>query len=280
MHGGAVPSHEGPEPVEPATHLPPSPPSIVGLAKQRPQDVAHIRRHAEDLLGSSPLPPRFTDAELMRHAVHQGFLRTHDDASRARALSHAATSVAHTVEWLRRHEFASEDELQQYAHLLWWSDAAGNPSPGNDPVIPGQPLKLHVAIGRAVQECRGPAAVHFANAVITQVERAVTHRLRDEDGADRVDVVVYAAGTSALSASRAGWVLKAVVSTLSHHYPGRLNELVLLDLPKVLTLMVLGAKKLVHAETSRKVRSTTSQEWVEVLKRRATEASTGVRMER
>jgi len=62
-------------------------------------------------------------------------------------------------------------------------------------------------------------------------------------------------GTSALSASRVAWVLKSLVSTLSHHFPGRLHELRLLDLPRVLTWIVRGVKKLVHSETARKVQS-------------------------
>jgi hypothetical protein len=123
---------------------------------------------------------------------------------------------------------------------------------------------LNVDIGHAVHECRGPEAVAFANAVVTHVERAVHTRLEDAPkGHDRVDVVVYAAGTSAFSASRAARVLRSVVTTLSHHYPGRLHELTLLDLPRVLLWLVTGAKKLVHAETAKKVVLVSSINWKE-----------------
>ena len=187
----------------------------------------------------------------MRYAIHHGYLRARDDASRKRALHHAALAAAETAEWIRAYPFASDDALQRFSHLVWWTQ----PTPETRPT-------LHVDIGRAVHECRGPDAVAFANAVITLIERAVQHRLKNApEGHDRVDVVVYAAGTSAFSASRAARVLRSVVTTLSHHYPGRLHQLTLLDLPRVLTWLVKGAKKLVHKETARKVLSATSDAW-------------------
>jgi len=241
--------------VEPdLSHVPLKSPCAVSLARAHPDEVAQIRQDAEEYVAQAPLPPRFTDAELMRHAIHHGFLRAKDAAGRSRALSYATSSVAHTVEWLRCHNFSTEEELERFEHLVWWGSTA---SPGERP-------KMHVAIGRAALECRGPEAVHFANAVITHVERAVRERLSDEDGMDRVDVVVYATGASTMSASRVGWVLKAVVLTLSRHYPGRLNDLTLLDLPKVLTVVLLGAKKIVNPATARKMRTMSSDEFQEL----------------
>ncbi len=73
-----------------------------------------------------------------------------------------AAMAARTAAWLASHPFASEEELAAVGHLLRWDgvDAAGRPV-------------LHIAIGRAVVECRGPAALGFANAIITQLQRAV-----------------------------------------------------------------------------------------------------------
>ncbi|KAL4531423.1 hypothetical protein Ndes2437A_g08753 [Nannochloris sp. 'desiccata'] len=221
------------------------------LAQEFSPQVLEIRKRAESLSGG-PLPlPRFTDSELMRYAIHHGFLRAHGDAARQRALHHAALAAAETARWIINYPFASENQLQRFSHLIWWTQSPTTSRP-----------VLNVDIGRAVHECRGPEAVAFANAVVTHVERAVHTRLEDAPkGHDRVDVVVYAAGTSAFSASRAARVLRSVVTTLSHHYPGRLHELTLLDLPRVLLWLVTGAKKLVHKETAKKVVLVSSIDW-------------------
>lgn len=70
-----------------------------------------------------------------------------------------AAMAAHTADWLHRHPFATCEELAGYAPLLRWegADAGGHPV-------------LHISIGKAVNECRGPAAVHFANAIVTQLQ--------------------------------------------------------------------------------------------------------------
>ena len=70
--------------------------------------------------------------------------------------------AAKTAGWLTSHPFANEEELQAVGHLLWWegTDAQGHPV-------------LRIAIGRAVNECRGAAALALANAIVTQLQRAV-----------------------------------------------------------------------------------------------------------
>ena len=231
-------------------HIGADPPTAL-LAKQFSAQRGDIRRKAEGIYGGVLPSVRFTDSELMRYAIHHGFLRARDDAGRQRALHHATLAAAETAEWLERYPFASDAILQKFSHLVWWTQAA-----------PDARAVLHVNIGRAVYECRGPEAVAFANAVVSHVERAVRYRLKDApEGHDRVDVVVYAEGTSAFSASRAARVLRYVVTTLGHHYPGRLHELDLMDLPKVLQWLVQGAKKLVHKETAKKVVSMQSSRW-------------------
>ena len=78
------------------------------------------------------------------------------------ALLQGVAAAASTSAWLQSHPFASDEELAACGHLLWWTgqDSSGIPV-------------LHIAIGRAVNECRGPAAVAFANAIVTQLQRAV-----------------------------------------------------------------------------------------------------------
>jgi hypothetical protein len=222
--------------------------SPVELAQEHPADVASLRQQAGATFGG-PLPERFSDAELMRFAVHHGFLCAQSPAERERALGHAAAAAAETAVWLLHHTFASDAELQKYEHLVWWdrADGAGRPT-------------LHVALGRAVHECRGPEAAALANVVITHVERAVRALLRDGPPASlgQVDVVVDARGATSLGASRVAWVLKAVAAALSSHYPGRLHELELRDLPLMLSWLAPGVKRLVHPDTARKVRTTHS----------------------
>ena len=226
-------------------------PPTTHLAHQFSSLLHLVRRNAEHIYGQ-PLPSsRFSDAELMRYAVHHGFLRARDRAAAMRALHHAAVAAAETADWLTRYNFASDEEFERFSELIWWTQASGPHA--------GRPT-LHVDIGRAVHQCRGKAAIEFANTVVSQVERAVRTKLRDApEGYDRVDVVMYAQGISAMSASRAAVVMSSVVSTLSHHFPGRLHELAILDLPRMLTWLVRGAKRLVHKATARKVVSVTSQ---------------------
>eukprot|EP00889_Picochlorum_renovo_P004147 jgi/Picre1/31177/NNA_006531.t1 len=109
--------------------------------------------------------------------------------------------------------------------------------------------------GRA--RLHGDRAVEFANVVITMMElAALNSALTALDGPiDRINVEMYAKGTNVLNASSAFWILRSVVKTVSHHYPGRLHQLVLYDLPGILNWIILGVKKLVHEDTARKVLS-------------------------
>lgn len=218
--------------------------SAVTLAREHSDDIAVMRQALCDKLGQEQLPERFSDAELMRYAVTKGYLRAESHKERQLAMHQGVAAAASTAAWLQSHPFASDDELAAYSHLLWWT---GQES-GEVPV-------LHIAIGRAVNECRGPAAVAFANAIVTQLQRAVEGMLGDDGRRpDRLVVVMDCSGVSALSATRIASVFKAVCASLNHHYPCRLHELVLIDLPAMLTWLVAGIKKLVHPETREKVR--------------------------
>jgi hypothetical protein len=202
----------------------------------------------------------------MRYAVHHGYLRAHNDAQRAKALSHAYSAVLETVDWLDTGPFASAKELQRFSHLIWWdhpSMAANLRGAHQAETKTLSRPTMHVNIGRAVHECRGPEAVAFAEAVISEVEHGIQEWCSDDPsmGYDRVDVVIYASGASTFAASRVAGILRAVVASLARHFPGRLHELTLLDLPKVLTWILRGATKLVHSETANKVHSLTLEEW-------------------
>lgn len=286
-------------------------PPVTQLAEKYTAEISVLRREAESLYGSSPLPSRFTDAELMRYAIHYGFLRSESLHAKDHAMHSAARAVIKTAEWLKNLEVASDEQLNRFAHLVWWTieldKAHGTASTSNSdnktmsnrttsvlkntksftniphitPTTVSTPIHetipssssprgqrtLHIAISRAVHECKGPNAVLFANSVITQIEKSVQQTLVDDDIHDRVSVIVYAGGASSLSASRVAWVFRAVISTLSHHYPGRLHELVLLDLPRVLTWLMAAGQKLVRPETANKVRSMTTAQYEEMKKK-------------
>lgn len=217
----------------------------------------------------------------MRYAIHHGYLRASDDFHREKALIHAIEGVIASEEWFSKYNFSSKKALDRFSNLLWWEIEGEGPkhsflaSKTNDKSISRDrsgeiknenPLKrpvLHVKLGQAVHAYKGIEALAFADAIIAQVEYGLKEVCSEDPslGYDRVDVVIYASGASTFAASRVARVLKSVVSILSRHYPGRLHELTLLDLPKVLNWILRGATKIVHAETARKVHSLTMEEW-------------------
>ena len=71
------------------------------------------------------LPPRFTDAELMRFALMQGLRRARTPQQRAAALREGAAAAARTALWLQQHPFSTPTELQRYAHLARWDVRGG-----------------------------------------------------------------------------------------------------------------------------------------------------------
>lgn len=99
-----------------------------GGATQRaasPAPPAATAPSAEPQAAASPLPPRFTDAELMRFAMMHGLLRATTPAQRQAALQEGAAAAARTARWLGEHPFSTEAELQRFAHLVSWQVSAG-----------------------------------------------------------------------------------------------------------------------------------------------------------
>eukprot|EP00887_Chlorella_sp_A99_P003874 scaffold11.g3874.t1 len=195
-----------------------------------------------DAASPAPLPARFTDAELMRFALLKGYARARGAGERAAALAAAAEQVAHTAAWLAHHSFASAEELARFGDLVWWEAA---------PDAEGRPV-LRIRLAAAVRRCRGAEALHFANAIITQMEQAVRECLVD-GGPEQVCVVMDCSGGNALLAARISWVFKAVSLTLNHHYPARLHRLDLVELPVMLQWLVAVVHKLVAPETREKI---------------------------
>ncbi len=228
------------------------------VAMKYPEIVKEIRILAQNLLGSTnQLLSRFDDVELARYAVHYGILRIKDDNSTMRekarrmVVQDAAEGVADSQQWFQTHRFASIQEIhaREYSSLIRWEYTQGKHE---------RPI-LHVDIGKAVAICRNKTMqLEFANIVLTMMELAALNSpltgivSPPPGGIDRIDVRIYAEGTNTMNATKTFWILRAVVKAVSHHYPGRLNTLVLYDLPIVLNWIVLGVKKLVHPETASK----------------------------
>lgn len=233
-------------------------PTSRDVASTYPDVVEDIRTLAQNLLGShNRLLKRFDDVELARYAIHYGILRikSHDEDTREKArkmvVQDAAEGVADSQIWFQTHTFACIQEIhsRDFGHLIWWEYQAGRDE---------RPI-LHVDIGKAVQICRSKEMqLDFANIVLTMMDLAALNspltgiENPPPGGIDRIDVRIYVEGTNTMNATKTFWILRAVVKSVSHHYPGRLNTLVLYDLPTVLNWIVIGVKKLVHPETARK----------------------------
>jgi len=227
-------------------------PSTSELSVKYADVVQRIRSASEERLGSK-LPDRFHDIELARYALHYGIMRVTDAEGKDLVIRDAMDAVLNSCRWFQEHRFADITEVHEFSDLIWWEY---NPKVNERPI-------LHVNIGQAVKECKGEKALHFANVVITLMELAVLESplsgIQMRGPIDRIDVEMYAHGVSSLSASRVFWILRALVKTLSLHYPGRLHQLTLYDLPTVLNWIVTGVKRLVHEDTARKLSSKKSQ---------------------
>lgn len=185
-----------------------------------------------------------SDAEVMRYAVHYGFLRAHTETERRDAMKHAAHAIVNTIHWRARHIFSSQDELDATEDVVGWRGVDEG----------GRPI-LYLSIAAGLRECHDKAAaLRLANVVISRVEEAVRIKLRDDlNSPEQIRVIVDASGAPALGASKIAWLFKAVALELTRHYPGRLYELVLMDLPVMLSWLVGAIKALVHPATREKV---------------------------
>ena len=214
------------------------------------------------------LAPRFDDLEITRYAIHYGLLRiderdalNRDSEGYRMVVQDAAEGIVDSQAWFGRHVFASIQDIhkEEFADLIWWSCEGGDEGGQGGDDGWHRPV-LHVDVGRAVAVCATKAKQkEFANIVLTMMELASLNSPLvgieiPPTGIDRIDVAIYAKGTNTMNATSAFWILRSVVKAVSHHYPGRLNTLVLHDLPTFLNWVVLGVKRLVPRETADKFR--------------------------
>ena len=95
-----------------------------GRQQQQQQQQQQVQEEQE------ALPPRFTDAELIRFAMMHGLLRATTPAQHRAALREGAAAAARTAVWLREHPFSSDAELARFAHLIGWQVRGGAPTHG------------------------------------------------------------------------------------------------------------------------------------------------------
>lgn len=178
--------------------------------------------------------------------MHHGYLRATTREDQLASLDKAGRGVAATTRWLQNHAFSSPQELERTKDIVYWK--------GTD--TEGHPI-LYISITAGLEACHGDKkqAVALANIVITRVQQALVELLSDKGGQpEQIRVVIDVHGAKTLEASKIAWVFKAVALELSRHYPGRLKEMALLDLPVMLSWLVGAVKKLVHPATRSKVK--------------------------
>ena len=252
-------------------------PSTAEVSAKFSHIVEDVKLVASGMLGEELLAARFDDMEITRYAIHYGLLRIDEKDAKDResdgyrmVVQDAAEGIVDSQAWFNRHVFASVQEIhkEEFANLIRWEysdersdggrDGRGGRNEEPSPERQARRPVLHVDVGKAVEVCVNKAKQkEFANIVLTMMELASLNSPLigieiPPGGVDRIDVAIYAKGTNTMNATNAFWILRAVVKTVSHHYPGRLNMLVLHDLPTFLNWVVLGVKRLVPRETANK----------------------------
>ncbi|DBA73543.1 TPA: hypothetical protein ACH3X2_009788, partial [Trebouxia sp. C0005] len=103
-------------------------------------------------------------------------------------------------------------------------------------------------------ECSSTRAELLGQAILSQVASAVDQMLGDEEGeAEQMVAVLDARQATTLQVTRKVNLIKRLALALNQHYPARLHQLYLVDLPVVLKWVVAAVKPVLHAETRAKI---------------------------
>ncbi|DBA92892.1 TPA: hypothetical protein ACH3X1_003062 [Trebouxia sp. C0004] len=213
------------------------------IAAEHQQEVA-IMQELLKKQGLSTLPLRLNsgDAELIRYAIAAGALRA-TEQEKSSALQRAALSIQATAVWLAQHKFLSREEMQQYKNLVWWEDLDSQ----NRPI-------LMVRLGQALNECKSRAeADRVAECIVSQINYGVLNFMDDQQGPEKLIVILDCRGASAFQASKLVRLMKSVAVTLNQHYPSRLQQLFFVEPPAVMKWPIQAAKPLLHADTGNKI---------------------------
>ncbi|DBA92828.1 TPA: hypothetical protein ACH3X1_003011 [Trebouxia sp. C0004] len=211
-------------------------------AQQYPMEVAEIKHRLKAAGAQLPIE-RFSNAELLRYGHACGLLKAQTADEKAEATEQAVDRVRLTLEWLQGQKAMTPMQVEHWDHLVRWQ--------GRD--AEGRPI-LVIRVAQACQECSSTRAELLGQVILSQVASAVDHMLGDEAGeAEQMVVVLDARQATTLQVTRKVNLIKRLALTLNQHYPARLHQLYLVDLPVVLKWVVAAVKPLLHMETRAKI---------------------------
>ncbi|KAL3148442.1 hypothetical protein ABBQ38_013893 [Trebouxia sp. C0009 RCD-2024] len=211
-------------------------------AQQYPMEVAEMR-HRLRAAGAQLPVQRFSDAELLRYGYACGLLKAQTANAKADCTEQAVLRIRSTLEWLKAREFMTPTQMHKWDHLVRWQ--------GRD--AEGRPL-LVVRVAQACQECSSTAAEELSQVIVSLVARAVELMLGDEEGqAEQMVAVLDARQATTLQVTRKVNLIKQLALDLNQHYPARLHQLYLVDLPVVLKWVVSAVKPVLQPESWGKI---------------------------
>ncbi|DBA73545.1 TPA: hypothetical protein ACH3X2_009790 [Trebouxia sp. C0005] len=206
------------------------------------QSVAEIK-HRLKAAGAQLPVERFSNAELLRYGHACGLLKAQTADEKAEATEQAVDRVRLTLEWLQGQKAMTPMQVEHWDHLVRWQ--------GRD--AEGRPI-LVVRVAQACLECSSTRAELLGQAILSQVASAVDQMLGDEEGeAEQMVAVLDARQATTLQVTRKVNLIKRLALALNQHYPARLHQLYLVDLPVVLKWVVAAVKPVLHAETRAKI---------------------------
>ena len=190
-------------------------------------EINEMKRMLEEC-GIELLPPRWdeTNAELMRFATACGLQKAETAAARGGAIEKAVQRVIATVEWSSQQPPMGETKLKRWERLVVWrgSDSGGHPI-------------LLVRFGRALQLCHKSGRLEtFTDAILAQVVEGIKERLHNGPGGpERIVAIIDFRETSNwkafLGTRQISNLAKRLAGDLAAHFPERLQQIHLLELP-------------------------------------------------
>lgn len=211
-------------------------------AEQFPMEIAEMK-HRLKVAGAHLPVERFSNAELLRYGYACGLLKAQTAEDKAEVTARAVERVRCSLDWLQAQTPMTPTQMDHWDHLVRWQ--------GRD--AEGRPI-LVVRVAQACQECSSIRAELLGQAVLSQVARAVSQMLGDEEGdAEQMVAVLDARQATTLQVTRKVNLMKRLALALNEHYPARLHQLYLVDLPVVLKWVVAAVKPVLHSETKAKI---------------------------
>ncbi|KAK9818202.1 hypothetical protein WJX72_008762 [[Myrmecia] bisecta] len=207
-----------------------------------------------------------TNAEMMRFAQACGLMEAKTAPEKKVAIEAATQRVLSTLDWIHTQQqngtLLPKSELRRWEHIVRWQ--------GHD--AQGRPIMV-VRIAKACTECRGSRVQEVANAVISQVTLAIRELLSNEgegpeqlnlairellsnegEGPEKVVVVMDAREATTYQFTRHCTLFRDMAQTLNQHFPARLHQLHLVELPLLVQKSLGLVLNIVHPTTRAKIR--------------------------